>query len=114
MPIWKTDSIISDLKTLHPLIIDVENTGPDGGSDTDNILVTVKGDGHFYVCGFDEEDDIVDTSFAEVELVQVSDGEDSRGGLNRKDFESAQAYIYIRQYFINKGFEVVNTIDDYF
>jgi hypothetical protein len=92
---------------------DIQDTGPGGDVDTDNIMVTIPNGERLFIYGFDPENDPQNQSDCDVDMVVLTDGADSRGGLNVNDPDLGQAYIKIKQYLIDKGFEVVPTLDDY-
>ena len=116
---WNTKQIASDISALS-LIANVEIDTPGGDVDTDNLIVEIDGsDDQLYIAGFSTEPDFCDIDWddksdIDVELVELSDGMDSRGGLNSSDNNTAQAYIAVRQYFVDQNASVVNTMDDYF
>lgn len=112
---WNTEKIINDLKATLKNIKSIENQGQGGDVDTENIYISFKNTKDcLYICGFDDENDIVEPSNTEVPMVEITDGLDSRGGLNSKDKKFAVHYINARQYFIDEGFDVVDTIKAYF
>ena len=112
---WNTEKIINDLKSALKNIKTIDNQGQGGDVDTENIYISFKNTNDcLFICGFDDENDIVDPSNSEVPMVEVTDGLDSRGGLNSKDKKFAAHYIIARQYFIDEGFEVVDSIKAYF
>lgn len=113
---WNSAQVIGDLKQI-PGIKNVTNSGPGGDVDTDNLQIEVSGStDDLYVCGFitDSNNSIQNPSDCECEMVELSDGLDSRGGLNSEDFRTSQAYIKVRQYFVSKGVQVINQLKDYF
>lgn len=114
---WVTVDIVVAIKNL-PGILDVVVHPPGGDHDTDVLYVTVEGtDGAFWVRGFDPESDYVpdrDTSLWDVPMAELTDGNDSRGGLNSDDEEAALAYVRIRKYLTRRGLEVVRSLDEYF
>ena len=111
---WKTNEVLADLRKI-PLVKDVKNTGPGGDVDTDHLRIEVRGSPDpLYVCGFNVDGDPKDQSNSEVEMVELTDGRDSRGGLNSDNDNTGQVWLQVRQYFRSKGIEVVDTMDDYF
>ena len=111
---WNTDKIAKDLSELQ-LVSSVVNGGKGGDIDTDTLVIEVEGtEDRLFVCGFNVEDYEVPRTDVDVELIQLTDGEDSRGGLNSRNFSVAQVYIEVRQYFVDRGGSVVNSIKDYF
>jgi hypothetical protein len=115
MPTWNTEKIIEDLKATVPNIKKIENTGQGGDYDTDNLVISFTNTkDKLWVYGFNVEKTCTKPENCKVEYAVVTDGMDSRGGLNSSNYNLALGFINIRQYFINKKFDVVNTIDDYF
>jgi hypothetical protein len=111
---WVTADIVTAIKQL-PGILDV-TVHPSGGDvDTENLYVDVAGteDG-LWIRGFDPERDITNPSMCDVPMVELSDGNDSRGGLNSDSEEMALAYVRIRKYLTRRGLEVVRSLDEYF
>lgn len=114
---WNTDKIKAYLQTLD-CIDGVLNNGPGGDVDTDNLLAKVRGtDTYIYVCGFNVECDannvyITDPTDCDVEMVQVTD--QSGVGLQSNDFTVAQAYIEVRQHFVDADAPVIGRLKDYF
>lgn len=117
---WVTQDIASRLmNALGPLATKMENIGPGGDVDTDNLLIDIQhspgyDDMRFWVCGFDTQHDPADQSDCEVGYAQITDGEDSRGGLNSNSPNMALAFVKIREELQGLGFDVVNSMDDYF
>lgn len=111
---WKTDEVVKLLSTLGCKI----ETFPQGGDyDTTNLQLTAKGaaeDQFLHVCGFRCEEYIRKPDDAEIEMVELKDGQDSRGGLHSTDEPTGLLYVKARNLLIGAGFEVVETIDDYF
>lgn len=64
-----------------------------------------------YIGNLEHFNQILDN--VDIKFVELSDGEaDSRGGLQSKSKITAQAYIAIRQYFLDNGIEeVINHYD---
>jgi hypothetical protein len=114
---WVTAQIVNDIGAI-PGIASIEIQEPGGDHDTDALYVTVVGtDTTFWVRGFDPESDYLpnrDTSLWDVPMAELTDGNDSRGGLNSDDEEAALAYVRIRKYLSGRGLEVVRSLDEYF
>jgi len=117
---WITQDIASRLmNALGPLAVKIENIGPGGDVDTENLLIDIQHspgyeDKRFWVCGFDVKNDPADPADCEVEFVQLTDGDDSRGGLNSNSPNMALAYVKIREELQGLGFDVVDSMDEYF
>lgn len=117
MPTWNSDRIIKDLGTLIGNgVKEIVNDGPGGDVDTDNIrfIVDRRNREWLIAVGFDQDREIKNPSKVKVPYVELSDGQDSQGGLNSDDPRMAQAYVKIRAYFRDQGFQVVNAMDDFF
>lgn len=112
---WKTDDISADLIRI-PGVKSVTENGQGGDYDTNNLIIDLKGTSdQLRVCGFDDESgELVTIDDADVPMVELTDGLSSNGGLNSRNLKTAKVYILIRQYFIDKGFEVVPTMNAYF
>jgi hypothetical protein len=111
---WNTDTIITTLSEL-PGVWGVEDGGPGGDFDSDTLVVIVEeSEDNLFVRGFNTDREPEDTSDFNVEMVEISDGLDSCGGLNSRNVKTALAYVAVRQYFIDNGADVVDSMDDYF
>jgi hypothetical protein len=114
---WVTAEMIQGIAAI-PGIRSVMVHPPGGDVDTDNLYVEVTDSIYgLWVKGFDPEDDVSpdkDASNCEVPMAELSDGMDSRGGLNVDSEETALAYVRIRKYLSSKGLEVVSTLKEYF
>jgi hypothetical protein len=112
---WNTQQITEDLKTIVG-VIDVVNNGQGGSYDTDNLIIEIGGaEDKLWVCGFNVDDNAIEeTSDVDVEFVELTDGLQSDHGLSSSDFKVARMYIDVRQYFINRGFNVVDSMNAYF
>lgn len=114
---WNSERILKDLEGIIP-VLSVVNQGPGGDYDTDVLIVTLGGiEEKLFVRGFDPDTFCgmePNRSDMNVSYVELTDGLDSRGGLKGTDYRLARAYIDVRQYLLNRGFEVVDTMDSYF
>ena len=115
---WKTDKIVKLLEH-EDWIVKVETPG--GDWDTDNLYIRhtkARRSGALYVFGFvtGEHAPLSDTSTTDcdVEMVQVSDGEDSRGGLNSSNEYICHMYAGVVSRLRKKGFDVVPSMKDYY
>lgn len=117
MPIWNSAEIANDLRHIVG-VVNINNAGVGGDWDTDNLVIVLAGtdDQNLFVRGFDPEqrDSYPDSGNVEVTMVELSDRLSSDGGLNSHDFRVARAYIDVRQYFINRGFDVVLSMRAYY
>jgi len=89
---------------------------PGGDFDTCPITVGVNGtDDNLFVSGFITGDEVISDWYdVDVEMVELSDGLDSRGGLNSRNPKTIQAYADIRIKLAKEGFEIVDKMEDYF
>ena len=112
---WKTADIIADIKARIP-DAECENIGAGGDVDADNIMVTLPSGGQFWMGGFrtegyygDQRDDV------DVELVELTCGKDSRGGLHGvTNPEMCEVYGVLNGLLASLGFSVVDCMKDYF
>jgi len=112
---WNTDDVIGAIKGKLPNVT-VDNTGPGGDVDTDNLVVRLPGGGNLLLCGFITDGDLgANRSDVDVEMVELSAGKDSRGGLHGViDPEVGVAYGNIHAVLVGLGFSVVPCLKDYF
>lgn len=110
---WKTEEMV---KLFEGLGAKVEVSGPGGDCDTDNLILTAPSarDARLYVCGFITDGDITDPSDTDVDMVEVTDGQDSRGGLNTSDGPTALLYAEVCTALRKQKFNVVPQMKDYF
>jgi len=112
---WHTATIVEALKRIKN-VDKILVQDPGGDVDSENLIVYVKGtDDQLWVCGFITDDGVVDPAGAcDVEMIELTDGLSSSGGLNSTNANLAIAYTRIRQYFVDNGAEVVPTHKAYF
>jgi len=111
MPQWNTNTITNDLKNIVG-VINIKNLGAQGKADTDNLVLEFGGvEDKLFVCGFSDTTELNDSTNECIDFVELTDGLNSSGGLNSHDFRLARAYIEVRQYFINRNFDVVVSKD---
>ena len=111
---WQTDTFVRALEQFN---CQVTTKSPGGDYDTTNLILGAKGaeeDARLYVLGFTQEIEMVNPDDADVEMIEISDGQDSRGGLNSYDETTGILYVKIRKFFHDSGFEVINQIKDYY
>jgi hypothetical protein len=112
---WHSATIVEDLLRIKN-VTKVINQGQGGDVDSDNLVIYVRGcNDKLWVNGFNtpDEPDITTPGACDVEMIELSDGLDSRGGLNSSEAAVAMVYTRVRQYFIDKGATVVPTHKDY-
>lgn len=116
MFIWETDKVVEDLKKLTD-VNNVKNVGPGGDYDTSELVVRVKDIPHdcLYVRGFySTEEGISDPDHSPIQWVQITDGLDSRGGLNSTNKTIAKVFFEIRQYFVDRNVKIIDHYDQIF
>ena len=113
MPRWKTDDVMAALRGEG---LDCSPLPPGGDMDTRKILIRVDGEYSLWVTGFDEDiqEEIEDPDDVEVEMVELTDGKDSRGGCNSYAEGHVTAWGKAGRILEGMGFHVVRTMDDYF
>ena len=123
---WNTNAIVTIIrealeKNNHPYAKRFDDAvqidGQWGDWDTEHIVVTDdNGNESLFIGGFRCGDEgVIDTpSQADIEMIEVSDGQDSRGGLNSNNLQLSLAYAIICATLRQNGFDVVDTQDDYF
>jgi hypothetical protein len=111
---WNTVEIS---KLLSPHCRSIAPCAPGGDVDTTGLVCTPVGDGDpIYVSGFctsnfevwKTPDDI------EIDMVEVSDGQDSDGGLSSMNEYTCVLYARIVAALRNAGFDVVRQMKAYF
>lgn len=114
MPTWKTQDVINGLKNING-VKKIENSGPGGDVDSDNLVLHIDGTKErLFVCAFNPEMRDNNPSNDEFTMVEVSDGTDSKGGLQTLDEKVGEAYYKVRRFFGLQGFQVVTCLKDYF
>jgi hypothetical protein len=109
---WQTAKVVDLLKAPGWKL---NVSSPGGDYDTDVINVTSRGGkGSLDICGFDPEHTCKNPSDAEVSMVEVTDGEDSCGGLNSKDPILCVTYGQVCFRLRQHGFKVVPNMNNYF
>lgn len=112
--IWDTEEMVKLLQspdwtiTIHP---------PGGDVDTETLYLVAKGaKPHIglYLCGFNSQDNVEDPKRSSVEMLELSDGEDSAGGLNTDDEPTCIMYAKVISKLRKAGWVVVPCLKDYF
>jgi len=107
---WVTDKIV---KLLREPPVRISTVGAGGDYDTNNIVLSINAE-TLFVCGFTTKTAIVNENDCDVEYVEVSDGQDSRGGLNSRNKSFCVLYANVVSKLRKEGFEVVPNMEDYF
>jgi hypothetical protein len=111
---WNTDEIKELIREIAPGVR-IHNSGPGGDVDTDNLVIYFNGiPGRLHLCGFITDGDISNSSDTDVEMIELTDGCDSRGGLSSDNEKLGACYLKIRSELRKKGFQVVPCLKDYF
>jgi len=114
---WKTDKIKTLIlnATKFLSVNSVTITDPGGDVDTEVIVVEMDED-TLWICGFTLIDDTLklDSSDMDIEAIEVTDGKDSRGGLNTEHLNTSIVYAHIVSILRQNGHVVVPTMSDYF
>jgi hypothetical protein len=111
---WNTNRIITLLK---PFCFSIDKQEPGGDVDTTNLIVRHDRDGDpLYIYGFSTNDYTISQTpdDAEIEMIAVTDGQCSSGGLNSKDMGTCILYGSILSVLRQAGFVVVLTHKGYF
>jgi hypothetical protein len=114
MPRWNTQLIKDELEVIIPITsIEVEE-----GEDytTDRLTLKMGGvEDTLFVRGFSITGERTENTYdVDIENIELTDDLSSDGGLQSRDYRLARTYIDVRQYFINRGFNVVPSLDPYF
>lgn len=115
---WKTDEIVAAIKKM-PHVESVERQAPGGDHDTRNLYISIEdGDVGLNVSGYPSTEDCLEPhewdDRANCEFVEITDGQDSRGGLNSFNENVGLVYIKLRAYFDKNHFCVINHYDEIF
>lgn len=110
---WNTKTVSIVLASLG---YELETSPPGGDYDTTIIGMTCHEapDETLYIRGFYPGKLVTDPDDAEIEMIEVSDGGDSRGGLNSSNTEFCTMYGKAVSALRQIGYNVVPTMDDYF
>ena len=114
---WNSNKVAAAIQAVLPGAT-VSVRGHSGGDyDTRPVLVGI-GNESFFISGFDTQNPVNNSTTAVVEFVELTDGQDSRGGLNSKTPEMIRAYAEIRialeQLLAYTDTFIADTCDDYF
>lgn len=111
---WVTSAVMALL--CDPKWV-IEAVGQGGDWDTNNLCLRLIGDedNRLFVRGFNPANTpTVDTpDDAEIEMVEVKDGADSRGGWNVHERAFGNMYVEVCCRLDDAGFLVVPCMDDY-
>jgi len=117
MPIkrWRTTDMVRLLTDIRWKV----EVFPQGGDvDTTNLSLTAKGakkDTRLHIRGFVTDGKYITTpDDCGIEMVEVSDGQESRGGLNTACLKTGIMYATVCSTLRQMGYEVVPSLDAYF
>lgn len=111
---WKTEQVVEDLKKI-PGVKKVVAEGSGGDYDTSHIVVSVEKGDKLFISGYEStEQTIGNVDDAQCPWVEVSDGQTSDGGLNSTKAATGLVYIHVRQYFLDRGADVIDHYDQIF
>jgi hypothetical protein len=112
---WKTDIILEKLKQIPEVKIYLDFPG--GDVDTTVIILT-KNDYRLFVSGFTTgtfpEIPNSNPNDMDIEMVEITDGEDSKGGCNSYREEDMIFYYKVKKILHDMGFETVDNMKNYF
>lgn len=115
---WNTAELLRDLPALCADIKKITAEPPRGDYDTTNLIVKIDKGDSLYICGVPSQEDILDSSkyddADDCEFVVLNDGLEETEALLSKKHTTAKCYVEIRQYFIDRGADVVKNIRDLF
>lgn len=111
---WITSDVVALLSAL-PGISSVEVHPQGGDIDTSNLVVNITNgqDELLYVCGFCNGSDIIYPDDTDIDMIEVTDGQQSGTGLSSQIEEVCLAYARVVGTLRRAGFSVVDSLDDY-
>lgn len=115
---WKTDEIVAAIEKM--LLVESVKTKPPGGDyDTTNLFITIEdGDASLYVAGYPSVQDCLERhewdDRENCEFVSITDGQDSRGGLNSRDDNVISVFYSLDKYFRKNHFCVIRHYNEIF
>lgn len=101
---WKTNEVVKVIKGF-PHVKSVKATYPGGDYDTTQVVVEVEGSSdRLFITGFySTEECINDPNDSPIEWVVITDGKDSRGGVQSIDEAVYSVYCHARKHFLKGG-----------
>jgi hypothetical protein len=108
---WKTQDILNLFSHLN---CQIATDRPGGDYDTTVVTLTPKNGDSIFVSGFNTETPTTNPDDMDIEMVEVSDGLDSSGGLNSSKMDTCRLYAEAFGTLRNNGFHVVKNMRDYF
>lgn len=115
---WISSDMVKFLSAI-PGIARVEVHPQGGDVDTSKLLVYVTNgqsvcEDRLHISGFTVEGEITDPDDTEIEMIEVTDGNQSDTGLCSDEEEVCVAYGRITSRLRNAGFDVVESMNAYF
>lgn len=111
---WNTQEICKLLEKDNYKI----SVSPSGGDvDTENILIEIDNcEDCLHIRGFNTDDykTALNGKDTYIEMIELTDGLNSNGGLNSKEKGVVFAYADVYYKLISNGFTVVKSLDNYF
>ena len=111
---WNTGSMITFLKQLELHGATVRSSQAGGDYDTSAITIEPEEGDPLFLCGFNCDDPVDAKDDADVEMLELSDGLDSRGGLNSSDPITCAIFGTVISALRRAGWQVVGSMDEYF
>jgi hypothetical protein len=95
----------------------IEAVGQGGDWDTNNLVINLLGNenNRLFIRGFNPKNtpEVTTPDDAEIEMVEVTDGGDSRGGWNIYEREFGNMYVEVCVRLNEAGYLVVPCMDEY-
>lgn len=110
---WRTSEIV---KLLESPDWDVEVLSQGGDVDSENLILTAKGaakDNALHICGFVTEGWVTIPDDCIIEMIEVTDGQNSSGGLNTNDRPTGLMYLEVKKRLEDAGYSVVRSLKGY-
>lgn len=112
---WVTSQVVELLSSIQGIAsVEVHHQG--GDVDTTNLILNITDgqDERLFVCGFTTEGYISTPDDVLIEMIEVTDGQQSDTGLSSDVEEVCLAYARVVGALRRAGFEVVESLKAYF
>lgn len=112
---WVTSEMVKLLSVLEG-IASVEVHPPGGDVDTSKLIVNIKdvADERLFICGFITDGYISTPDDVQIEMIEVTDGQQSDTGLCSGTEKVCLAYARVVSTLRGAGFDVVDSLKAYF
>lgn len=112
---WITSDMVKLLSGIQG-IASVEVHPQGGDVDTTNLILNVTDgqDERLFICGFTTDGYLTDPDNSMIEMIEVTDGQQSDTGLSSDIEEVCLAYARVVGTLRRNGFEVVESLKAYF